>query len=264
MTTIGTVENLWRYPVKSMRGEPLDKAFAGFSGFYGDRCYAFKNSAAPAGFPYLTAREQQQMLLYRAQFRHAERAAQPPNLAEAQSLAPGLTPTNGDPNDFDLDVIAPSGAVFAVDDPALAEMLGEGLRGENRLTLARSERALTDCRPVSLISLQTVEQIGDELGFAVDKRRFRANVYMNFAAASDGFGEDRLVSRKLRIGSQATIMILERDPRCKMISLDPDTSEHNPEVLRRVAQTHEAKAGVYCAVLVEGTIKSGDSIELLD
>ncbi len=49
-----------------------------------------------------------------------------------------------------------------------------------------------------------------------------------------------------------------------MISLDPDTSEHNPEVLRQVAQTHEAKAGVYCAVLVEGTVKTGDSIELLD
>jgi len=59
-------------------------------------------------------------------------------------------------------------------------------------------------------------------------------------------------------------MILERDPRCKMISLDPDTGEHNPEVLRQVAQTHEAKAGVYCVVLVEGTVKTGDSIELLD
>jgi len=263
MTTIGTVESLWRYPVKSMSGEEMTEAFIGFSGFYGDRCFAFKNSAAPVGFPYLTAREQQQMLLYRSQFRNKERAARPPNLAEASSLAPGLTPTNTEPNDFDLDIITPSGAVFAVDDPALIEMLGEGLRGENRLTLARSERALTDCRPVSLISLQTVGQVGEELNFAADKRRFRANIYLNFAAA-DGFGEDALVSRKLRIGSHATIMILERDPRCKMISLDPDTGEHNPEVLRRVAQAHEAKAGVYCAVLVEGIVKTGDSIELLN
>lgn len=186
-----------------------------------------------------------------------------PNLAEAQSLAPGLTPTNAEPKDFDLDIITPSGAAFAVDDPALLKMLGEGLRGENQLTLARSERALTDCRPVSLISLQTVEQLNNELNFAVDKRRFRANIYMNFTE-SNGFGEDRLVSRKLRIGAQAEIMILERDPRCKMISLDPETGEHNPEVLKKVAQTHEAKAGVYCAVLVEGTIAEGDSIELLD
>jgi DNA-binding MarR family transcriptional regulator len=36
-------------------------------------------------------------------------------------------------------------------------------------------------------------------------------------------------------------MVLERDPRCKMISLDPDTSEHNPEVLRKVAQAHSLR-----------------------
>ena len=59
-------------------------------------------------------------------------------------------------------------------------------------------------------------------------------------------------------------MVLERDPRCKMISLDPDTGEHNPEVLRKVAQAHGAFAGVYCAVLVEGILAKSDSIELLD
>ncbi len=58
-------------------------------------------------------------------------------------------------------------------------------------------------------------------------------------------------------------ILLERDPRCKMISLDPDTGEHNPEVLRKVAQAHAAFAGVYCAVLVEGILTQGDSIELL-
>ena len=56
MTTIGTVESVWRYPVKSMSGEALAEAFMGFSGFYGDRCFAFHNSAASKGFPYLTAR----------------------------------------------------------------------------------------------------------------------------------------------------------------------------------------------------------------
>lgn len=49
-----------------------------------------------------------------------------------------------------------------------------------------------------------------------------------------------------------------------MISLDPDTGEHNPQVLRSVAKAHAAFAGVYCAVLVEGILTKGDSIELLD
>jgi uncharacterized protein YcbX len=246
-----------------MRGEAMDEAFMGFSGFYGDRCFAFKNSAARKGFPYLSATAQQQMLRYRPQFRYAERAMKPPNLAEAMSISPGVNPANAEPQDMMLDVVTPSGAVVAVDDPALIEMLGEGLRGENHLTLVRSDRALTDCRPVSLISLQTIRQVEAELGMPVDKRRFRANVYLDLAS-DDGFAEDELVGRRLRIGASAVIMVLERDPRCKMISLDPDTGEHNPEVLRKVARTHDNFAGVYCAVLVEGILTKSDSIELLD
>jgi uncharacterized protein YcbX len=246
-----------------MSGEAMIEAFMGFSGLYGDRFFAFKNSAARKGFPYLNATVQQQMLRYRPQFRYAERAAKPPNLTEAVSIAPGVTPANAEPNDLILDVVTPSGAVVTVDDPALIEMLGEGLRGENHLMLVRSDRALTDCRPVSLISLQTIRQVEAESGIPIDKRRFRANVYLNLAS-DYGFAEDELVGRKLRIGSSAVIMVLERDPRCKMISLDPDTGEHNPEILRRVAHAHDAFAGVYCAVLVEGILTKGDSIELID
>jgi hypothetical protein len=203
------------------------------------------------------------MLCYRPQFRYADRASKPPNLLEAMSIAPGITPANAEPDDLMLDVVTPSGAVVPVDDPALIEMLLEGLRGENHLTLVRSDRALTDCRPVSLISLQTVRQVEVESGIPIDKRRFRANVYLNLAS-DYGFAEDELVGCRLRIGSRAEIMVLERDPRCKMISLDPDTGEHNPEVFRKVAQAHGACAGVYCAVLVEGILTKSDSIELLD
>lgn len=263
MKIVGTVESLWRYPVKSMGGEMLTESFMGFSGVYGDRCYAFKNSGARKGFPYLNANVQQQMLLYRPKFRHPERTVKPPNLTEAMSIAPGVTPANAEPEDMMLDVVTPSGAVVAIDNPALIEMLGEGLRGENHLTLVRSDRALTDCRPISLISLQTVRHIEEELGRPVDKRRFRSNIYLNLTS-EHGFAEDELVGRKLRLGSKAEVAVLERDPRCKMISLDPDTGEHNPEIFRKVAQAHEAFAGVYCAVLVEGVLSVGDAVEVVD
>jgi uncharacterized protein len=262
MTTIGTVESLWRYPVKSMGGAEMPEVFMGFSGIFGDRCYAFKNSAARKGFPYLNANVQQQMLLYRTQFRHPERASKPPNLTEAAGIAPGVTPANGDAEDMVLDVVTPSGEVVSVDDPALIKLLVEGIGQKNQLTLVRSDRALTDCRPVSLISLQTVRQIESELGAPIDKRRFRANIYFNFAPEGRGFAEDNLVGRRLRMGPKATIMVLERDPRCKMISLDPETGEHNPDVLRQAVRAHDNLAGVYCAVLVEGLLKKGDLIEL--
>ena len=57
MSVVGRVESVWRYPVKSMRGEALPEIFAGFSGVYGDRIFAFKSSTARAAFPYWTARE---------------------------------------------------------------------------------------------------------------------------------------------------------------------------------------------------------------
>lgn len=263
MTTIGTVESLWRYPVKGMAGESLAEAFMGFSGFYGDRCYAFKNSAARKGFPYLNANVQPQMLLCQPRFRYPERSAKPPNLFEAMSIEPGVNPANAEPDDLRLDIVTPSGAMISVDDPSLMEMLCAGLRGENNLTLVRSDRALTDCRPISLISLQTIRQIEEEIGTLMDKRRFRANIYLN-VVAEKGFAEDELVGRRLRLGAKAEIAVLERDPRCKLISLDPDTGEHNPEIFRHVAQAHETYAGIYSAVLVEGMITVGDVIELLD
>ena len=34
MTTVGTIESLWRYPVKSMSGERRNKIFLGFAGVY--------------------------------------------------------------------------------------------------------------------------------------------------------------------------------------------------------------------------------------
>ena len=262
MTTIGTVESLWRYPVKSMRGAEMPEVFMGFSGIYGDRCYAFKNSAARKGVPYLTATAQHRMLLYSPQFRYPERAFKPPNLTEAESIVPGITPANGNAEDMVLDVVTPSGEIVSIDDPVLIKLLGTGISQKNQLKLVRSDRALTDCRPISLISLSTVRQVEAEAGVSVDKRRFRANIYFNFGSEGGGFAEDNFVGRRLRIGSKAIIMVLERDPRCKMISLDPETGEHNPEILRKVVKAHDNFAGVYCAVLVEGLLKKGDLIGL--
>jgi uncharacterized protein YcbX len=256
------IDSLWRYPVKSMRGEELHEAFVGFSGIYGDRLYAFRSSASSKGFPYLTARGQRRLLQYRPRFRYPDKAARPINLAEAESMGPGLNPVSADAQDLVVDVELPSGEIFALDDPALIRTLRDGLSGAPDLTLVRSERAMTDCRPVSLLSVQSARRLGEELGTTVDPRRFRANIYLNFSFAS-GFAEHELVGHSVRIGSKVVIAILERDPRCVMITLDPDTSESKPEYLRQVAQAHEGMAGVYGAVLVEGMLRKGDVVQLL-
>lgn len=263
MRVVGKVESLWRYPVKSMRGEELQEAFVGFPGVYGDRLYAFQSAAAIKGFPYLTGREQEAMLLYRPVYRHVERTAKPGNLAEAEAMGSGVTPVYADLSEFVVDVDTPAGRRIAIDDPQLMSMLREGIDDKHRLTLLRSHRAMTDCRPVSIFSLQTVRHLSKELGFDLDKRRFRANIYANFDSVA-AFGEDEFVGRTLRIGAKATIAVVNRDSRCKMITLDPDTAHQEPEIMRRLTRDHEGKAGIYAAVLVEGTVRPGDEISLLD
>ncbi len=46
MQVIGTVKEIWRYPVKSMAGERLQRANVGALGIYGDRGWAIRDEKA--------------------------------------------------------------------------------------------------------------------------------------------------------------------------------------------------------------------------
>src|SRR5438094_5175122 len=166
MSIVGKIDSLWRYPVKSMRGEELDEAFAAFSGIYVDRLFGFKSSASIKRFPYLTAREQQRLLQYRPNFRDPDKAARAINLAEAESM--GANPVSADPSELMVDVETPDGKTLAVDDPALIDMLRADIDQKHQLALMRSEHAMTDCRPVSIFSLQSARQLGEETGTPID------------------------------------------------------------------------------------------------
>jgi len=161
-----------------------------------------------------------------------------------------------------IDVETPDGKTFAIDDPALIEHLRANIDGKHKLTLLRSDKAINDCCPLSIFAVQSARKLGDETGVDVDKRRFRANVYLDLNSG-DGFEEDGLVGKSLRFGPSVVIQVLQRDARCMMITLDPDTAEKSPAILKAVAQAHEGMAGVYAAVLTEGVIRKGDTVEIV-
>jgi len=102
-----------------------------------------------------------------------------------------------------------------------------------------------------------------EVGTGVDKRRFRATLYLDLEC-EPGFAEDALVGKRVRVGEKVVVAVLERDPRCKLITPDPDTAAPSQELIRTVTGAHDGMAGVYGAVLVEGTARAGDRVELLD
>ena len=261
MSIIGQIDSLWRYPVKSMRGEEMEEMFVGYAGVYGDRLFAFRSSGAPAGFPYFTGRDQRHMIRYRPRFRPPGKAARPINLFEAEEN--GAAPLSGSPEELMIDVETPAGDVFAINDPALIDSLRSGIEHEHEISLIRSDRALTDCAPLSFFSLQTVRQLEKESGTPIDKRQFRASVYLDLPGI-EPFAEDEFVGRSLRLGSKVAATVTKRDGRCMMITLDPDSAEKSPPVLKTVAQRHDGKAGIYSAVVAEGLVRRSDPVELLD
>ena len=241
--SIGTVAELWRYPVKGMRGEQLASLTFDRHGVAGDRRLGLRSSGAPAGKPLLTGRERAQLLLYAAR------------------------PVGDLPHSDDIVITTPSGDQLRLDDPAALLRLARSLGQGNTLSLVRSVKPLTDCRPVALLSVQTIRRLESEFGAPIDPRRFRANLLLDLADSvpngTSAFPEDALVGRDLRLGDLAVLHITERDPRCRIVILDPETAAPEPKLMKLIDRLHDGRTGVYATVLLSGTVRPGDPVVAL-
>ena len=155
----------------------------------------------------------------------------------------------------------PTGATYDdIESPAFVEDL-EKITGRS-LRVHVTQRGQHDCRPVSIFSLSAAAKLGEEIGMDIDKRRFRANFYIEWDNQDDPFYELSLVGKTLKIGEHLELVIVERDPRCTMITLDPDTAEATPKLLQLLGRTHGGDAGVFAAVIQRGRVNQGDPIFL--
>ena len=260
MAALGKIEKIWRYPVKGMQGEVISEAFTGFGGVMGDRVYGVLNAAGEKGFPWFTARDDEDFMLYRPHFK-SDNNRVPSDWAEFESVAPGIHPLYPERDQFAVEVESPEGQVFDIESPAFNEHMSKRFEVDVRTHLS-AQKSQVDCRPLSLISQQTCDQLSSELDMNMDYRRFRPNFLVNWSNGT-GYYENTLIGQRLKIGARCEIIFLERDPRCKMITLDPDTGDGTPKILKHVTLAHEGYTGVYGAVLVEGVIKEGDEISLV-
>lgn len=230
---VGRVAALWRYPVKSMAGEALPEAEVSWHGLAGDRRWAFvREGTTLSGFPWLTIRERAEMAHYRPSF------ADPARPDKSATL-----------------VRSPAGSEYAVEDPALvAELWPAGAR------LIKQDRGCFDSFPLSLISTRTIAAIGERVGATLDPRRFRPNLLVE-TDGDEPFQEDSWLGRELRIGT-LRMRVDRRDGRCVITTIDPDTLERMPEVLRTVAREREGKLGVYGSTVSPGRVAVGDLVHL--
>jgi len=230
MEIAGVVRRLARYPVKSMRGETLQAAPLTLQGIAMDRRFAFVQAASRSSFPWLTAREMPDLLRYR-------------------------TATDGE----SVMVMSPWGDEWPVASDELKRDLET--RSGRSIYLLQDHRGSYDIGHISLISTQTVARIAEESGTPPEAWRFRPNLLIDLASGLP-FEELQWVGRTVRVGATARVAITEVDQRCTMITLDPETAQFSPPVLKSVVQNHAKCAGVYGSVLTAGEIRDGDTVTI--
>ena len=259
---IGTIDSIWRYPVKGMRGEEIPHTYTAFTGLMGDRIHGVVAADGDPGHPWHTGRNQEEFLLYKASYKSSVDVLLPKNLdATYSEWEPGIDPIYPDADAFRVSVETPEGVTYDdIEDPAFISDL-EKLTGRS-LRIHTTQRGQFDARPVSIFSLSAAAKLGEEIGMDVDKRRFRANFYVEWDNQDEPFYEFSLVGKTLKIGDWLEVVIVERDPRCTMITLDPDTAEETPKLLQHVARNYAGDAGVFAAVLRRGRVNKGDRIIL--
>ena len=233
VTTVGRVVGLWRYPVKSMGAEALEEAQVSWHGLVGDRRWAFiRPDVEQSGFPWLTLRNRADMNHYRPFFTDPDQPDHSPTMVES-----------------------PSGVRFEVTDPALgAELLPGGAR------VIRQSRGVFDTFPLSLITTQTIDRLGELTDSQLDVLQFRPNILVE-SSTEQPFLEDEWVGCELHIGGMR-MRVDKRDGRCAVITIDPETLERNPAILRKVVEERQGCLGVYGTVVQPGTISIGDVVSL--
>ncbi len=227
-----------------MAGEDLTEVFVTYAGLLGDRAYAFIDNENRSSFPWMTGRQGHEMILFKPRF------LAPPEAANEHPAA----------EQFQVEVVTPEGKKFQMGEPAFTRYLEK--RFGRQVTLRFSQRAMTDCCPVSLFGLETVRALSEETGMKLDPRRFRANFYVAWEN-NQAFYESSLVGKTVQIGEKLMVQVVEKDERCIMITLDPESAKPAPEVLRTVAQKHGGCAGVYGAALREGIARVDDAVYLV-
>lgn len=235
---IGQVESIFRYPVKSMRGEQLEAAKLGWHGLDGDRRLAFRRVDNRSGFPWLTASKLPDLLLF---------APRRLNGADAELPTHVRTPDGEEMPIFGEDLAAEVGRRFGA--PVQMMQLKHGIFDE---------------ASISVITQDTVSEIGRLAGRSPDARRFRPNVVVRLLRPVP-FQEDEWLGGVLSFGEgdeAPAITVTMRDVRCSMVNLDPDSASVAPEVLKAVVRANQNNAGIYGTVTRIGLLAVGQTIFL--
>jgi uncharacterized protein len=208
------VAGLWRYPIKTLAGEPISTAAIGMNGVPGDRTVWVRG---PEGVR--TSRRHHRLLGL-----HGTRDANGRPLIE------------GHPWDSDA-----------------ALTLVKRAAGADAWVEASQERERFDVLPLLVATDGAVTEFGRDI------RRLRPNILIG---GVNGVDERTWPGAELHIGS-LVIRLDSLRPRCPMTTVDPDTLERDPEVLRDIGRRFGGRLALNADVSRPGTIAIGDPVTLI-
>ncbi len=240
---IGQVEAIFRYPVKSMRGEQLEAAQLGWHGLDADRRLAFRRVDDRSGMPWLTASKLPDLILFTP-----------------------LRREEGAQADIPSHVCTPDGKELPVFGDELAAEVGRRFGAPVQMMQLR--HGIFDDASISVIASDTVREIGRLAGHSPDVRRFRPNILVRLLRQAP-FQEDEWLGGVLSFGDgddddddAPAIAVTQQDVRCSMVNLDPDSAQPTPEMLKAIVRVRQNNLGIYGTVTRAGRIAVGQTVRL--
>jgi uncharacterized protein len=290
--TVRVVAGLWRFPVKSMRGERIEEAEVSQRGIVGDRAFALIDVDTGRVASAKSVRLFPDLLRCRATFVEEPRADRelPPVRIE---LPDGRTVMSDSddadralsahfrrevrlasaaPEDFTIDQYHPDieGANPAGHrDAVVAQKLGSALFAELGAPSPVPAGAFFDVFPVSLLTTATLARLTElQPESRFDQRRFRMNVIVQ--TSESGFPENDWIGREIGIGGSVCLRLETPDSRCVMTTLAQEDLRNDPGILRALVRHNRLQvgadrvpcAGAYAVVEAPGTVRTGDPVSV--
>lgn len=245
---------IWRYPVKSLSGERLERAVLNPGlGVAHDRRWALARpdgdaTEGGAWFPkahfYALVREYGLAeLRYTFDERSGQFSLEGPNglLAQGNMADP-------DGRAAIADAVAKHLDLKPADFPKLVEAANLGYFDATQ-------------GPVSILNLNSLRDLSGVLGVEVDPLRFRMNFYID---GLDAWAEMAWPEKHIRIG-QVELKVTQITGRCKATHVDPKTGNADISMVRALKEHYgHTQFGVYAEVISGGPIQPGDDVEVLD
>jgi len=281
MNQVGTIKELWRYPVKGMAGEQIAACALTQRGLEGDRVFALRDVARAE---IQSCKVRPQLLLCRARTSEGESGIAEIEFPDGQMLrsddarVPGwLTALTGHASTLEPLREATDRAFyrrFKQDERTWLreiEATFEREPGEPIPDLTQLPEHLVDSvsipgtfflvSPLHLLSTATLAHLARRnIEADWDVRRFRPNIVVD-ANAHEGLVEQEWIGRRLTIG-EVVIDCMGATPRCGAVTRAQPGFHADKTILRSVVRDAAQNAGVYAVIRRAGMVKVGDPVLL--